>query len=103
MGCKRTVKQLDQTAIKTDKKELLHQALYTFKESGELEQGLVNWIALVKAEHTWAKYKDNFTKEYADRRKHVSTDAKQAGFGSAALAQERKRKAEEAISRFSRN
>ena len=90
------VKQLDRAAITTDKKELLHQALYTFKESGELEQGLVNWIALDKTDHTWAKCKEHFTKEYADRRKHASIDAKQAGFGSAALAQEREREAAEA-------
>jgi len=62
------VKQLDCTSIRTDKTELLHQALYTFKESGELEQALVNWIALDEADHTWDKCKEHFTKEYAGRR-----------------------------------
>ena len=81
------VKQLDCAAIRTDKTELLHQALYTFKESGELEQALVNWIALDEADHTWDKCKEHFTKEYADRRKHAALDAKQAGFGTAALTQ----------------
>ena len=90
------VKQLDHASIKTDKKELLQQALYTFKESGKLEQGLVNWIALDKTDQTWEKCKEHFTKEYTDRRKHATIDAKQAGFGSAALAQERKREAKEA-------
>jgi hypothetical protein len=56
----------------------------------------VNWIVLDKTDQTWEKCKEHFTKEYADRRKHASIDAKQAEFGSAALAQEREREAEEA-------
>ena len=49
----KSVKQLDRTNIKTDKTELLHlhQTLYTFKESRELEQVLVNWKALAKDKH----------------------------------------------------
>ena len=53
------VKQLDRAAIRTVKTELLHQALYTFKDSGEFERALVNWIILDEADHTWDKYKEN--------------------------------------------
>ena len=82
------VKQLERAKIVTDKQELLNQALYTFKESGELEQGLVNWTALAEPDKTWDKCKEHFSKEYSDRRRHALVEAKGAGFGSAANARE---------------
>ena len=36
------VKQLERAKIRTDEIELLNQALYTFKQSEELDQALVN-------------------------------------------------------------
>ena len=42
----KSVKQLDWANIASDKIELLHQSLYTFKESKDLEQALVNLYAL---------------------------------------------------------
>jgi len=77
------VKQLERAKIRTDEIKLLKQALYTFKQSGELEQALVNWDAKDEADQTWEKMKENFTKEFLDRRKHQAIKAKQAGFGSA--------------------
>ena len=51
------VKQLDWANIASNKIELLHQALYTFKESGDLEQALLNWYALPELDEIWAKAK----------------------------------------------
>ena len=76
------VKQLERAKIRTDEIELLNQALYTFKQSGELEQALVNWDAKDEADQTWEKAKEHFTKELSDRTKHQAVEAKQAGFGS---------------------
>ena len=74
--------------IKSDENELLNKALYTFKEIGEVEQVLVNWEALPDADKTWTKFKEHFTKEFLDRRKHFNIEAKGAGFESTANAQE---------------
>jgi len=64
------VKQLERAKIGIDEIELLNQPLYTFKQSGELEQALVNWDAKDKTDQTWDKTKKHFLKEVLDRRKH---------------------------------
>jgi len=46
------VKQLERAKIKTDEAELFNQAIYTFKQSRELEQALANWDAKDKADQT---------------------------------------------------
>ena len=76
-------KQLERANIATSDNELINQALFTFKQSGELEQGLVNWDAKAGADKTWTELKKHFTKEYADRRKHALIESKSAGYGSA--------------------
>ena len=82
------VKQLERAKIRTDEIELLNQALYTFKQSGELEQALVNWDAKDEAGQTWKKAKEHFTKEFSDRRKYQAVEDKHAGFGSANAVRE---------------
>ena len=82
------VKQLERAKIRTYEIELLNQALYTFKQSGELEQALVNWDAKDEANQTWGKATKHFTKEFFDQRKHQAFEAKQVGFGSANAVRE---------------
>ena len=53
----KSVKQLDRPKIASNKIELLHQDLYTFKESGDLDPDLVNWHALPELYQTWTKTK----------------------------------------------
>ena len=76
------MKLLDQANIASDETELMNHDLYTFKQSRELEQGLVNWKAKSKADKTWPNVSDHFTVEYFDRRKHTIIEAKQ-GFRNA--------------------
>ena len=47
---------------------------------------MLNWHALSEIYQTWAKAKEHFNKEYADRMKHSKPEARQAGYGSAANA-----------------
>ena len=82
------VKQLERAKIVSDKKELLNQALFTFKQSGELEQAMVNWDALSTADKTWANCKDHFIEEFANRKKHAKIEARHAGYGGAANVSE---------------
>ena len=77
-------KQLKRAKITPDETELMNQALYYFKESGELEQGLVNWEAKTEADKTWSNLKKHFTKEFATRHKFSLMEAKKVGYGSSA-------------------
>ena len=70
------MKQLDWEKITSDKIELLNQALYTFKEIGDLEQALVNWNSLPELDKTTAKAKEHFKKEYAEFRNRSNTEAR---------------------------
>lgn len=81
--CKRLKKK-----ISIDDKELLSNALYTIKESGEMEWALKKWEEKAEADKTWKECKAYFSKEYANRRKHAQIDAKQAGFANQARAQD---------------
>ena len=72
----------DRAKITTDEGELLNSLLYTIKESGEMEQALVDWEALAEDKKTWKEAKSYFTKKYAEKDKHASIDAKTAGYGS---------------------
>lgn len=74
--------------INTDDKELLSNALYTIKESGEMEHALRKWDEKSEADKTWKNCKSYFSKEYANRRKHSSIEAKQTPFGRANQAKE---------------
>ena len=69
---------------KTDEKELLSNALYTIRESGEMEWALKEWEKKATEDKTWKNCKSYFSKEYADRRKHELVKAKQAGFANQA-------------------
>ena len=84
----RAVKRLKRSKVDTSEKELMSNALYTIKESGEMERALEDWDKKPEAERTWKECKNYFSRKYADRRKHKSIEAKQAGFGSANQAQE---------------
>ena len=53
----KAVKQLDRANIASDKIELLHHYLYTFKESRDLDQALVHWHAIPELYQTWEKVK----------------------------------------------
>ena len=77
------VKRLKKAGVTSDETELLANALYSIKESGEMEYALQEWDKKAKTDQTWANAKTYFSKEYANRRKHKSIEAKQAGFGSA--------------------
>ena len=87
----------DRAKIPTAEGELLNDLLYTIKESGEMEQALVDWDARSEAEKTWKKAKTYFTKKYADRNKHAAIDARNAGFSTSAAnqIQEAREEAEE--------
>ena len=74
--------------IKTDKKELLSNALYTVKESGEVERALRKWEEEDDTDKTWKNCKTYFSKEYANHRKHSSIETKQTPFGRANQAKE---------------
>ena len=50
-------KKLGWVNIVSNKIELLHQALYTFKENGDLEQTIVNWNALAEIQANMGKGK----------------------------------------------
>ena len=77
----------DRAKIPTAEGELLNDLLYTIKESGEMEQALVDWDARDEADKTWKKAKTYFTKKYAERNKHPAIDARSAGFSSSAANQ----------------
>ena len=83
----RAVKRM-KDKIKMDEKELLSNALYTIKESGEMEHALRTWDKKDEADKTWKECKSYFSKEYANRRKHSSIEAKQTPFGRANQAKE---------------
>ena len=53
--CQEISKKIGLGKIASNKIELLHQALYTFKEIGDLEQALVNWHSLPELYNIWAK------------------------------------------------
>ena len=67
----------------SDEVELLANTLFSIKQSGEMEYALQEWDKKTKANQTWENAKTYFSKEYANRRKHKTIEAKQAGFGSA--------------------
>ena len=79
----RTVKWLELAEVKSDKNELLSNALYAIKESGEMEHALREWDNKKKEDRTWKNAKRYFSQECANDQKHKSIEAKQAGFGSA--------------------
>ena len=68
----------------------MNQALFTFKQSRELEQAMVNWDALSAANKTWANCKRHFIEEFANRKKHAKIEARHAGYGGAANVSEAK-------------
>ncbi len=39
----KALKQLEQAKVKCDKTELLSNALFTIKESGKMEQAIIDW------------------------------------------------------------
>lgn len=82
-GVQRAVKRLTKAGVTSDEVELLANALYSIKQSGEMEYALQEWDKKSRADRTWATAKTYFSKEYANRRKHKTIEAKQAGFGSA--------------------
>ena len=82
--CQEISKKIGLGKIASNKIELLHQALYTFKESGDLDQALLNVHALPELDQTWEKAKEKFKKEYDDHRNNSNTESRQAGYGSAA-------------------
>ena len=84
--CQEISKKMDRANIAYDKIELLHQDVYTFKESGDLDQALLNVHALPELDQTWEKAKEKFKKEYDDHRNKYNTESRQAGYGSAANA-----------------
>ena len=53
-----------------------------------MEHALREWDKKAKADRMWANANNYFSKEYANRRKHQTIEAKQAGFGSANQAKE---------------
>ena len=53
-----------------------------------MEHALKKWDDKDAADKTWKNAKNYFSKEYAKRRKHATTEAKQAGFGHANQAKE---------------
>ena len=59
----KSIKKKNWETTVPNKTELLHQALYKFKESGYLEQALVNWHAQPEQDQTWMKAKEQFNKE----------------------------------------
>ena len=77
------VKRLKKAGVTSDEVELLANALFSIKQSGEMEYALQEWDKKAKADQTWEKAKTYFSKEYANRRKHKTIEAKQAGYGSA--------------------
>ena len=79
----RAVKRLTKAGVNSDEIELLSNALYSIKQSGEMEYALQQWDLKARADRTWENAKTYFSKEYANRRKHKTIEAKQAGFGSA--------------------
>ena len=82
-GTQGAVKRLKKAGVTSDEVELLANALYSIKQSGEMEHALQEWDKKAKADQTWEKAKTYFSKEYANRRKHKTIEAKQAGYGSA--------------------
>jgi len=70
---KQAVKQLEREQIVTDKQELLNQALYTFKESGELEQGLVNWTALAEPDKHGTRARRIFPTRTTNKEHHATS------------------------------
>ena len=77
------VKRLKKAGVTSSEVELLANALFSIKQSGEMEYALQEWDKKAKADQTWEKAKTYFSKEYANRRKHKTIEAKQAGYGSA--------------------
>ena len=67
---------MDQSNIASNKIKILHQSLYTFKESGNLEQALVNWHALPELDQMWVKAEEKINKKYADHRNHLKLEAR---------------------------
>ena len=63
----KAVKRLECANVKYDKTELLRNALYTIKESREMEQALKDWDKEDTANKTWSKAKDYFSEEFANR------------------------------------
>ena len=82
-GVQGAVKRLKKAGVTSDEVELLANALFSIKQSGEMEHALQEWDKKAKADQTWEKAKTYFSKEYANRRKHKTIEAKQAGYGSA--------------------
>ena len=82
-GVQGAVKRLKKAGVTSDEVELLANALFSIKQSGEMEYALQEWDKKAKADQTWEKAKTYFSKEYANRRKHKTIEAKQAGYGSA--------------------
>ena len=78
-----------------DDKELLANALYTIKESGEMEWALKEWNKKAAADKTWANCKTYFSTEYANRRKHAAIETRQTSFGRANQATEQPQADEE--------
>ena len=68
--------------ITVDDKELLRNALYTIKASGQMEWVLKEWDKKADTDKTWKNFKYYFSKEYANHRKHKLVEAKQAGFAN---------------------
>ena len=82
-GTQGAVKRLKKAGVTSDEVELLANALFSIKQSGEMEYALQEWDKKAKADQTWEKAKTYFSKEYANCRKHKTIEAKQTGFGSA--------------------
>ena len=67
-GVQRAVKRLTKAGVTSDEIELLANALYSIKQSGEMEYALQEWDKKAKADRTWEKAKTYFSKEYANRK-----------------------------------
>ncbi len=62
----RAVKRLKKAGVTSDETELLANALYSIKESGEMEYALQEWDKKAKTDQTWANAKTYFSKEYTN-------------------------------------